>query len=417
MSDLQLSLILLGVIGVVGTYAFNRWQERRYRKQADKMFSGTRQDVLFDDPPGTRARSAPSRTERIEPSLAADSVAEPARSAAAQAQVSSAYSATNDEDGSAPVPAAAAPSRTDSATTRQAHTAAPLRASYPPRSIPQTPAVSPAQPVRAGLINQDIDLVGVIRSAVPVSYQDVQSLQARAQTFGKTTQWEGLDDGHWQEIAVESRYNELRVGLQLADRRGPLYAADISRFISLVKQFAAELGGTAQCEAESSAVGRASEMDAFCADVDVEIGVNLVAQGSVAFPATKVRALAEAAGLRLEAEGVFHCYDEHGVKLFTLRNSEPRPFLLDQVRYITTHGITLLLDVPRVAQGVQVFDQMLALARHVAATLGGEVVDDNRKPLTDAGADSIRRSLGLIYRQMDGFGIPAGSALALRLFA
>jgi FtsZ-interacting cell division protein ZipA len=130
-----------------------------------------------------------------------------------------------------------------------------------------------------------------------------------------------------------------------------------------------------------------------------------------------VRALAEAAGLRLEAEGGFHCYDEHGVSLFTLRNSEPRPFLLDQVRYITTHGITLLLDVPRVAHGVQVFDQMLTLARHIAVTLGGEVVDDNRKPLTDAGADSIRRSLGLIYRQMDGFGITAGSALALRLFS
>lgn len=416
MSDLQLSLILLGVIGVLGTYAFNRWQERKYRKQADKMFSGTRQDVLFDEPPSTRTQSAPSRAERIEPSLAAGAPPEAAQSTAAQARVSSAYSATNDEDATAPA-AAAAPSRAGATSSRQPQPAAPLRPSYPPHSIGQSPATSLAQPARTGLINQDIDLVGVIRSAVPVSYQGVQSLQARAQTFGKTTQWEGLENGQWQEIAVGNSYNELRVGLQLADRRGPLYAADISRFISLIKQFAVELGGSAQCEAESSAVGRASEMDAFCADVDVEIGVNLVAQGSVAFAATKVRALAEAAGLRLEAEGVFHCYDEHGVSLFTLRNSEPRPFLLDQVRYITTHGITLLLDVPRVAHGVQVFDQMLTLARHIAVTLGGEVVDDNRKPLTDAGADSIRRSLGLIYRQMDGFGITAGSALALRLFS
>jgi FtsZ-interacting cell division protein ZipA len=94
MSDLQLSLILLGVIGVLGTYAFNRWQERKYRKQADKMFSGTRQDVLFDEPPSTRTQSAPSRAERIEPSLAADAPPEAAQSTAAQARVT-AYSATN----------------------------------------------------------------------------------------------------------------------------------------------------------------------------------------------------------------------------------------------------------------------------------------------------------------------------------
>jgi hypothetical protein len=245
----------------------------------------------------------------------------------------------------------------------------------------------------------------------------VQSLQSRAQTFGKAMHWEGSEDGEWQEIEPGGSYGGLRVGLQLADRRGPLYAADISRFISLIKQFAVELGGTAQCEAESSAVGRASELDSFCADVDVEIGVNLVSQGNAAFPATKIRALAEASGLRLEEQGIFHCYDEHGMSLFTLRNSEPRPFLLDQVRHITTHGVTLLLDVPRVGRSVQVFDQMLTLARHIAATLGGEVVDDNRKPLSEAGAESIRRSLGLIQRQMDGFGIPAGSALALRLFS
>ena len=105
MSDLQLSLILLGVVGVLGTYAFNRWQERKYRKQADKMFSRTRQDVLFDEPPSTRTQSAPSRAEWIEPSLAADGASEAAQSTAAQARVSSAYSATNDEDATVPAPA------------------------------------------------------------------------------------------------------------------------------------------------------------------------------------------------------------------------------------------------------------------------------------------------------------------------
>src|SRR6266446_2541157 len=110
MSDLQLSLILLGVVGVLGTYGFNRWQERKYRKQADKMFSGSRQDVLFDEPPSAQTRTDKARTERIEPSLRSDATPEAAaRDSAAQARVASAYAASGDE--SAVASASRAPNR------------------------------------------------------------------------------------------------------------------------------------------------------------------------------------------------------------------------------------------------------------------------------------------------------------------
>jgi FtsZ-interacting cell division protein ZipA len=59
---------------------------------------------------------------------------------------------------------------------------------------------------------------------------------------------------------------------------------------------------------------------------------------------------------------------------------------------------------------------MVRVAEIFATTLGGQLVDDNRKPLTEAGLASIRRSLEDIVRQMESQGIPAGSALAQRLF-
>jgi hypothetical protein len=43
-------------------------------------------------------------------------------------------------------------------------------------------------------------------------------------------------------------------------------------------------------------------------------------------------------------------------------------------------------------------------------------VDDNRRPLTAAGVAAIRRSLEKIVQDMNEHGIPAGSALARRLF-
>jgi FtsZ-interacting cell division protein ZipA len=60
---------------------------------------------------------------------------------------------------------------------------------------------------------------------------------------------------------------------------------------------------------------------------------------------------------------------------------------------------------------------MFELAGRFAATLGGQVVDDNRRPLTEAGLATIRRSLEAVAGEMQAQGIPAGGALARRLFS
>ena len=61
--------------------------------------------------------------------------------------------------------------------------------------------------------------------------------------------------------------------------------------------------------------------------------------------------------------------------------------------------------------------EMVRMAQTLAEKLGGQLVDDNRKPLTDPGLASIRRTLEKIVHDMEAHGIPAGSPLARRLFA
>jgi len=60
---------------------------------------------------------------------------------------------------------------------------------------------------------------------------------------------------------------------------------------------------------------------------------------------------------------------------------------------------------------------MTQLAETFARMLGGQVVDDNRKPLTETGIASIRRSLERVFHEMEANGIPAGGPLARRLFS
>src|SRR5258708_39415789 len=145
--------------------------------------------------------------------------------------------------------------------------------------------------------------------------------------------------------------------------------------------------------------------------------MNVMANAGQVFHGSKIRARAEAAGLTLQSSGVFHCHDEQGGTLFSVDNQESEPFLIDRIRNITTPGITFLLDVPRVANGVRIFDRMIAMSRSFADSLDGTLADDNRALLNDAGLDRIRAQLRAIYAAMQQSGIEAGSALALRLFS
>ena len=102
--------------------------------------------------------------------------------------------------------------------------------------------------------------------------------------------------------------------------------------------------------------------------------------------------------------------------MFTLSNYEPTQFLPENIKSLTTLGITFLLDVPRVANGERVFDQMTHLAKIFSNTLGGIMVDDNRVPLSDNGILRSKQQLIDIQSSMKKYKIIAGSPSALRLF-
>ena len=161
---------------------------------------------------------------------------------------------------------------------------------------------------------------------------------------------------------------------------------------------------------------RAQQLAALCADVDVQIGLNLTARGG-AVPGKRIRALAEAHGLVLERDGRFHRRDETGLELFTLCNMEAAAFSTEGMKELATKGLTLLFDVARVQGGIDAFDRFVEFTRTMADSLSAAIVDDNQQPLDDAALGKIRAQLQALYASMEEQGIPAGSPLALRLFS
>lgn len=390
MTELQYGLIGLGGLAVAGVFAYNKWQERSHRKVAEQVLKSDHDDVLLGGEAPRRqepkiAVDTPSPEERREPML----VDGPGPEAELEPEVGAEVD----------VPVLAEPNFEDESAEEL-----------------------PAPDVPAGLLDPRLYfIVGMeLVDAVPAT-QILHSQREALQRLSKPVVWVGFNDRtrNWETIASDAPmpYRRLRIGLQMADRRGPLSAADLTVFANAMQELADELLAMAEMPSDQPVLDQAMELDRFSAEVDLEIGVNLVSRGTP-FSGTKLRALAEAAGMVLGADGLFTRYDDDGRAQFRLQNMESTPLSPESIKTLTTHGLTFLLDVPRVAQGDRVFSQMVELAKRFAETLQGALVDDNRHPLTDAQLDQIKREYVMKPQAaMVQYGLPAASPQALRLFS
>jgi hypothetical protein len=224
-------------------------------------------------------------------------------------------------------------------------------------------------------------------------------------------------DGGWEALSGHPRnvYGQVEFGLQLADRGGALSQDQLDTFCRALYEFAAEEGGAVTCPEREAALGLARELDLFCMDVDVLIGLNVVSADHRPFTSEAMHSLALEAGLGLEADGTFLARDDFGHALFTLANQEEAPFPRDG-RGLTTHGVTLLFDVPRVADGLAVFDRMTRLGFDLAWRLEGRLMDDNGRVVSEDSLNRDRARLAQFFARMEARGIPAGGERALRLF-
>lgn len=400
MNELQIALTLIGVLAVIGILIYNRLQERKFRRQAEAGFSKPGRDALLDDGLGGAA------PERIDPGFD-----EPIIKDAGTGM----FHGRDDKEphfGDTEILLDAALS--EDHYPQPAATAEEPSAPSPstPTSTPQVPAVAP--------YDESIEFRVELKNVEGMPAEIFEDAVLRSAVLGKSVRWLGLPLGSpgWEELSPQSgkRYLEAQVAMQLADRDGPAEKQDLAELCSLSQELAEAGGWQVRCDDVGEATARAQSLDKFCADVDVQIGLNIIARGTATLPIARMRREAEAAGMRLAENGIYQLLDSRGEVLFMLSNRESHAFSRDNPHDPETKGVTLLFDVPRVPDGLKNFDGMVTLGRKLAHAAGGLLVDDNLRPLTDVGIEKIRGQLAQIYNRMDARGVAAGSRLALRLF-
>lgn len=361
MSDLQIALFAAAVGVVALVWGYNKWQERKHRQLAEKVFSGGQPDVLLAGEEPDEVEPPPTG-ERREPVI------------------------------ELPEEAAEA-------------------------------ALAPSPPPLGDWADAVADCTICLEFAQPVAATALEEMQAASTgSLGSRLAWYGwsAEDaaGGWQPVADGlSSYAAVCVRLQLADRRGAVSGQEISGYLDGISRVAEQFSARIDLPAVEPLLAHARSLDEFCASVDMQLAIHVVESGGSGIKGTKLRGLAEAMGLSLQGDGLFHAFDDEGRTLFTLGSMAAEGFNAESLKTLALQGVTLTLDVPRVAEGPAAFDRMLAVAQQLSQGIGGTLVDAQRRALSEEMIAAIRVRVEELQQKMAAHQIVAGSARALRLFS
>ncbi|VVE52421.1 cell division protein ZipA C-terminal FtsZ-binding domain-containing protein [Pandoraea commovens] len=389
-------------------------RKRAAQEAAARAAEGGESDVVADPAPvqshdtdeaqrrDAQDAAAASAVARVDAELAADDTVD-----AATAGAAANAAAAPDAEAQA-LQADAAPTSTDVAVPAPAAPEAPVAAARP--AVPSGPPP---------IIDERIDCIVELPLANMVAAERLMPLTVRMRRAGsKPVNVEGRVDeaSAWEPIRTGGRYHQLRMAVQLANRAGALNEVEFSEFSNLVQTLADAVDALPELPDMMETVARGRELDSFAAQCDAQLSVNVLSDGAP-WSANYVQAVATQDGLLLSRDGMrFVKLDSRQNPVFMLQFGDTN-FLRDDLTYKGGDLITMLLDVPVADEDLLPFRLMCDYARSIGQRIGGRVVDDQRRPLSDAALQNVDKQLLKLYERLEARGLPAGSPVTRRLFS
>lgn len=411
MSDLQVALVLLGFLIIAGVVFYNWLQERKLRQEIYSDFIVPQQDVLAEDF-AINAEALVINKEFAEYADKNKPFAQPTIPAET-------FAAVPQEPPIAPLMASEKtiqlPPLEESALTENDDTEA------ADEVVIQAALREKLQGLQMHLpdaVHPQVDLTAILYATKSIGSADIAQLRTKLADVNLLVMLHGLNSNDkWLDTAkssASSTFKQLACSLQLADRGGPIAKTLLNKFQFAIEDAGLALNTHVEWQGSGDAMQRAIELDQFCIEVDQMVSVH-IAQGESPIHGTKFKGLAEACGMVLKEDGKFHFY-ANDVLLYTAIDTNNVPFTLESLRSNVLKSITFQVEIPKVNNCEQVFNQMIVIAQKMATSLNGSLVDDNQKPLGDLQIEKIRQQLKVIHATMVARGIMPGSAASMRLF-
>jgi hypothetical protein len=355
MSELQIGLVVLGLLVMVGVALYNRWRtQQSLPKTMRERPMGPRQEPQFDD-----------------------------------------HVMASDADPNA---------------NKQQHPAAPtldaLPVTPPEKRLGLDDLIDSIAPL---IIDQPVSGDALL-AAMPGTRR-VGSKPFAVEGLNDATQ-------SWEQPRLGERYSALQVGIQLANRSGALNEIEFSEFVVKTQAYADAVGAAVDFPDMRTEVSRARELDAFASQHDAQLGFVLRAGRAAWSPGFVVQTASQMGFVAGAVPGrlVLPSSREGHAPILTLL-FDPQVAMAEASEQTAIRELQLLLDVTRVPREDDAFVQMCQVARVLASAMEGQVTDDNGRLLTQETIDTIGRDLEGLYDELDARDLSAGSAQARRLFA
>jgi FtsZ-interacting cell division protein ZipA len=456
MSDLLIGLIILGILIIAGVVVYNWMQEKKLRKEVSSDFIVPQKDVLAEDfyidtdafvekelaevghkyapSDGATAKSSVDTATQTKNTAFNDSVFnKPLSNLSSDPLSKDLHTQTEDDFDVIQMNVSADALAQSDELSLNANVSALQNNSFNARSAKatesrQTDAIvnattfddMNAQPQLPSDVHPQIDLTAILFANKTIDNQSLNNLTASLKDIGLPVLTHGLDEeGKWHlvhENSGDAAFKQVACSVQLADRGGPIAKQLLNKFQFAVENMGLDLNAHVEWQGTGDALQHAQELDQFCIEVDQIINVH-VASSDAPIHGTKFRGLAEASGLELNSDGKFYQHTNHHEQSgFVVIDINNQPFTADSLRNNVLKGVTFQIEIPKVQNCEQAFNQMIQLAQKMASSLNAQLVDDNQKPLGDLQIEKIRQQLRVIHATMVARGIMAGSPASMRLF-
>jgi hypothetical protein len=256
MTDLQVSLLIIGATIVVGVISYNKWQEIKARKSVQKAFASDHDDVLMES------------SARKEPVL---------------------------EDDSGP---------TVGADANHAEEVQSLPVSAVRKDLP---------------IDELVDCAISLVLDAPVRGDKVlPKLQALRHVGNKPVHFVGQrEDGGWEEIGLGGTYFGLYAGVQLANRSSALNELEYSELITRLRQVCDELDAEPDVPDMNDIMKRSRALQQFVLEYDAQLSISVQSKGPPWAIGTLLGAL-ERHGFDIRPDGRLVMPDGDGGVLFSV---------------------------------------------------------------------------------------------------
>ena len=454
--NLQIALIVLGIVLIAVIYLLSRWQESRKSegKQKKPSRSESAEPSLDDDASGPQAPAAmdsvasgesmagPVRedsvdgtsmerewTESAVPEVeyaGPDTIRDPGE---VSGEYAGRYGANGDDDRHDAGPDAGTGGVEAIGVEEPEHGTAPAddRDSEPASEVrhqAQEPDLEPAPGFeKLSQIDYYVKLSGgrdVSRDSVLAVYREA------AAGISKTHSVYGLrlPDKVWSDIEhepEEARFGDLVMTIQLADSDGPMSPEDMTRFSNLVVKLSESTGrGFSFMAPMESAHQQAIAIDNLRRKFDSIFVINIRPVDSDFFDGAAVDRCASQIGLIPDDSGFYARYkpvDKQKVCLYSLANmTDTGRFDIQNMRGTRTRGVTFFTRPAVNCLPGAVFSEMVDAAKAFASRIKGEAVAPGYDVLSNDNIEAIRRSIEKVAGEMESYGIVPGSQEAIRLF-